>query len=179
MLLRFAECVQIKIKGMAESEMGRGQVISDEFSQYLAERIPVVKLLAEISVASVSNKTLQQELQGLLNRLYRVISEEFQAYMTQGRFKDLTEELRGIVSASKLDWPTVSSRSGKALTSFMPAFSGPITAASVDEGLAEFMLRLVRSLNAFDNSLLSFFSCGQDLVKPGDKQYQQFLEICL
>ena len=177
MLLRFAECVQNKIKAIDGA--GRGQVISDEFTQYLADRIPVVKLLAEISVASVSNKTLQQELQGLLNRLYRVISEEFQAYMTKSRFPELTEDLKSIVSVSKLDWPAVSIRSGKAITSFMPPFVAPMTGNTLDEGIADFMLRLARSLNVFDSSLLAFFSCGQDLVKPGDKQYQQFLEICL
>ena len=160
-LLRFAECVQTRVRALAGegSDMSPADLVSEDFTSYLEQRLPILRLLAEISSASSSNKTLQQELQGLVNRLYRVISEEFQTYMSLTRFIEILANYKAMVSSSaRLDWPAVSSRPSKSLQSFMPSFiSLPSTSGSLDESMAEFMLRLLVGLVDFDNSLFTFF----------------------
>jgi hypothetical protein len=50
----------------------------------------------------------------------------------------------------------------------------------VDVSIADFMLRLLLGIKNFDETFFNFFQCGDlDLIKPGDKSYDDFLNACL
>jgi hypothetical protein len=52
-------------------------------------------------------------------------------------------------------------------------------ALSLEESVADYLLRLLVSADAFDKTFFEFFSADLSLIKQGDKSYEQFLEICL
>lgn len=52
--------------------------------------------------------------------------------------------------------------------------------AEFDVEIADFLIRLMLGIKEFDEIFFDFFQCGDlQLIRPGDKSYTQFMEICL
>ena len=79
------------------------ELISRDFEIYLNKRSGLMILLAETSIAN-TNKSIYQEISGLLNRLYRNISEEYSGYMQKDKFNKILKGYKDLVIAPyKLD----------------------------------------------------------------------------
>ncbi|CDW88474.1 UNKNOWN [Stylonychia lemnae] len=180
-IIRFTEAISKRLKKMEQDKISQFGLISKDFVNYLGKREPILAKLAEISICQ-TQKGVYHEINGLLNRFYRVISEEFSQFMQNKKFQELKDTLKqDIVGTYKLDLP---SKQPKSLQNFLCALTKDqlkkSESSTLDVDVGKFCIELLQSIQFFESVFFNFFECGEmQLLKDGDKSFNQFIEICL
>eukprot|EP00347_Sterkiella_histriomuscorum_P015361 403357305 len=179
--MKFVESITRRMKEMNRDKMNYFDLISRGFNDYLQKRVKILGILAEISIEQ-SSKDVYKEISALLNRFYRNISEEFSQYMQTVRFQEILGGFsKKVISPYQLD---MQMKLPKVPSSFLAIIQREVVFKSevmtLDEDMGEFLLNLLYSIINFDLCFFEFFQCGEmQLVKLGDKSFNQFIEICL
>ena len=78
-------------------DMEPQELISGSIRSYLQSRQLILSVFAGISGTQATGQSVSQELQGLVNRMYRVIGDEIQSYMHGSKVKQIVDTFRGNV----------------------------------------------------------------------------------